>query len=155
MKLYVPMYRGDPDRRETEIRKREAAGGQTFAHGHLFEVGAVVSVHEAHDRVQRKWAEAPWPIPGAALLDDRCDIVKYVEMLEDNRPTPDESAYNHFLDLARPRGVSASSGEQAARQVAEAIVKHVPLLDDKAIDGLMSFLRIAKAAPSTATKLIG
>ncbi len=61
----------------------------------------------------------------------------------------------HFVRLARQgkcRGCSTS--EEACRRLADLIVARVPYFDDSAIDGLLEFIELAKAAPNTAEDLV-
>jgi len=63
-------------------------------------------------------------------------------------------AMKHFLDLAhRGSAPACSSGERSAKALADAIIDHVPRLDDEAIDGLCRFAHHAKFLPSSAADL--
>ena len=56
-----------------------------------------------------------------------------------------------FAALARcGRHAGASSGEQAATRLADAVLSDIGSLDGQALDGLAAFLKAAKYAPETA-----
>jgi hypothetical protein len=64
-------------------------------------------------------------------------------------------ALEHFLQLAR-RGnwPGSSGGEVRAAKLAAVVVEYVSGLDSEAVDGLIEFIRVARAAPQTAEKLL-
>lgn len=68
---------------------------------------------------------------------------------------PMTTALKHFLKLARRgfHGGGASGGEVRAMRLAEAVRDDVPGIDGQAIDGLIEYIRIAAAKPSTARDL--
>jgi len=62
---------------------------------------------------------------------------------------------DHFLRLAREgKRSGCSSGERAARKLAEAILNYGVGLDESACEGAIEFLRRAPLAPSLARELI-
>jgi hypothetical protein len=67
----------------------------------------------------------------------------------------ESSGLDHFLRLARSgRFPAASGGEQRAAKLAALVVDEVPGLDDRAIAGLIEFIRGTKNAPQAARELI-
>lgn len=68
---------------------------------------------------------------------------------------PEIAAMRHFLNLAtegKRRG--CSSGETAAKKLAEAIMLHAALLDDSARSGAQKFMEFYTYAPTTARQLL-
>ncbi len=64
----------------------------------------------------------------------------------------------HFLELAhrgRLSGICAAPAEQAAALLAEVVADHAHVLDDRAIDGLIGFVLLAKSRPTSAAALAG
>jgi hypothetical protein len=61
----------------------------------------------------------------------------------------------HFTKLARHgRHAGASGGAKRARQLALCILNHAPGLDSMAVDGLVDFVRLTIAAPTSARDLL-
>lgn len=64
-------------------------------------------------------------------------------------------ALEHFVALARKGDCSASSnGEIAAHELAQAALAYATNLDQKALNGLIAFVALAKMQPYTARDLI-
>lgn len=60
----------------------------------------------------------------------------------------------HFLRLARRgAGVGASGGEGRAFRLVKAVIEDVPGIDGQAVDGLIEYIRLTAAKPSTASAL--
>ncbi len=60
-------------------------------------------------------------------------------------------ALSRFLSLASAGRVRGSSGgARAAKALADAIVEHAPTLDGEVLEGLKTFIDLAKMQPETA-----
>jgi len=93
------------------------------------------------------------PVVAVTTLDETIDALRETESQTIQQQL--QAQLGRFLDLAKQgnrRG--CSGGERRSHLLAKAIAEHAPGLDGNAVEGLIHFVRLAAARPSTARDLI-